>query len=486
MSRDVHELEVLIRSRVPLVVIESHDENRVLSLIRSLESRLGKPLFAWSVTEGLRRIDVEMGSQKLFSEPDAVLKHIKSLTAPGVFVLRDMHPYLNDAIVVRLIKDVALACEATPHTLVLVSHELDIPPELRKLAARLRLPMPDRNELKRIVDGVVEDWQRRRNVFIDEHARELLIGNLAGLSARDAERFATAAICDDDALTRADIPRVTQAKYQLLADGGALHFDFDTTRFRDLAGFKALKRWLQLRHNAFTRGDDTRDRPKGMLLLGVQGCGKSLAAKAAAGTFGVPLLRLDIGAIYDKFYGESEKNLRESLAIAETMSPCVLWIDEIEKGIAGNASDDGLSRRILGTLLTWMAEQTAGVFLVATANDINALPPELVRKGRFDEIFFVDLPALETRREIFRIHCHGRDIPIEDRDLDALAAASEGFSGAEVEQAVISSRYSTQSERPDTESILEELRRTRPLSIVMRERIEALRRWAADRTVSAD
>lgn len=486
MNSDAHELEVLIRSRVPIVVIESHDENRALSLIRSLETRLGRPLFAWSVTEGLRRLDLQLGAQKVFAEPEAALKHIKALPNAGVFVLRDLHPYLNDAVIVRLLKDIALGYETTPHTLVLLSHALEVPAELRKLVARLRLSMPDRNELTSIVEHVVADWQRRRDAFVDEHARELLISNLAGLSARDAQRLATAAICDDDALTSADLPRTARAKYQLLAEGGALHFEFDPARFRDLAGFRALKHWLQLRHDAFTQEPDSKDRPKGVLLLGVQGCGKSLAAKAAAGTFGVPLLRLDIGAIYDKYYGETEKNLRESLAVAEAMSPCVLWIDELEKGIAAGRSEDGLSRRVLGTLLTWMAEQRSGVFLVATANDIHALPPEIVRKGRFDEIFFVDLPDHDVRRDIFRIHCMARAIPVESIDLDALAAASEGFSGAEIEQAVIAACYSVENERPGTETMLAELKATRPLSVVMAEKIAALRDWARDRTVPAD
>lgn len=485
MTRDLHELELLIRSRMPIVVVESHEEGRVLSLIRALEGRLGRPLFAWSVTEGLRRLDQELGAQKMFAEPDAALKHIKSLKQPGVFVLRDFHPYLADPVHVRLLKDVALAHDEVPHTLVMVSHAINVPPELRKLTARLELSMPDREALTAIVDRVIEDWQRRSDAFVDAKARQLLISNLSGVSTRDAERLATAAICDDDALMRNDIPRVMQAKYELLSDGGVLHFEFDTARFRQLGGFERLKRWLQQRHQPFLQGEDSPDRPRGMLLLGVQGCGKSLAAKAAAGTFGVPLLRLDFGAMYNKYYGETERNLRESLAVAEAMAPCVLWIDEIEKGIAGGGSDDGVSRRLLGSLLTWMAEQRAGVFLVATANDIQALPPELVRKGRFDEIFFVDLPDAETRKEIFRIHCESRGLPSDKIDFDALAEASEGFSGAEIEQAVIASRYTGNGVPVDTATIVAELQATRPLAVVMQEKIAALRAWAAERTVPA-
>lgn len=485
MNKDLHELEVLIRSRIPIVVIESHDENRALSLVRGLESRLGHPLFAWSVTEGLRRIDLQLGVQKLFSEPEAVLKHIKSLRAAGVFVLRDIHPYLSDPLIVRLLKDVALAHHAVPHTLVLLSHSLELPPELRKLAARLSLSMPGRQQIEAAVDRVVDDWQSRRDVFVDEKARQLLIDNLAGLSMRDAERIATTAICDDEALTSSDIPRVMQAKYELLADSGVLHFELDTAKFRDLAGFRRLKRWLQLRHDAFRSHETDVDRPRGLLLLGVQGCGKSMAAKAAAGSFAVPLLRLDFGALYNKYYGETEKNLRESLATAEVMAPCVLWIDEIEKGVVGGQGDDGLSRRVLGSLLTWMAENKSAVFIVATANDINALPPELVRKGRFDEIFFVDLPSIDVREEIFRLHCKFRGISPDGIDFTQLATQSDGFSGAEIEQAVIAARYSA-DETPDTAAIIAELTTTRPLSVVMSERIDELRAWASERTVPAD
>lgn len=222
-----------------------------------------------------------------------------------------------------------------------------------------------------------------------------------------------------------------------------------------------------------------------MLLLGVQGCGKSMAAKAVAGTFGVPLLRLDFGALYNKYYGETEKNLRDSLSTAEIMSPCVLWIDEIEKGVVGFQGDDGLSRRVLGTLLTWMSENASRVFLVATANDIHALPPELVRKGRFDEIFFVELPDEDVRREIFRLHCGARDISVASLDLDELVTCSEGFSGAEIEQAIIAARYSANVHAPGSAEILDELQATRPLSVVMAEKIGALREWAAERTVPA-
>ncbi|MEJ2202280.1 MAG: AAA family ATPase, partial [Desulfuromonadaceae bacterium] len=227
--------------------------------------------------------------------------------------------------------------------------------------------------------------------------------------------------------------------------------------------------------------------PKGIMLLGVQGCGKSMAAKVVAGAWGVPLLRLDLGAVYNKFYGESERNIRESLQTAEALAPCVLWLDEIEKGLGTSADDGGTSKRVLGTLLTWMAERQGRVFIVATANDIQALPPELIRKGRLDEIFFVDLPDVSVRREVFTIHLQKRQLDPETFDLPALVAASAGFSGAEIEQAIVAGLYSVIGGEGQLDSalLLSELAATRPLAVVMSEQISALRAWAAGRTVPA-
>ena len=251
-----------------------------------------------------------------------------------------------------------------------------------------------------------------------------------------------------------------------------------------------MKTWLSQRKSAF-RGDDSAahlDSPKGIILIGIQGCGKSLAAKATAGIFSVPLLRLDFGTIYDKYHGETERKLRDSLNTADVMSPCVLWIDEIEKGIAGRGDETGTTQRVLGTFLTWMAEKKSQVFVVATANDINALPPELVRKGRFDEIFFVDLPDASIRASILAIHLSNRDQKLRGFDIDAIANAMDGFSGAEIEQAVVAALYAAHSQRKSltTEHILNEVRQTKPLSVVMQERVLALREWAKGRTVPCD
>jgi SpoVK/Ycf46/Vps4 family AAA+-type ATPase len=281
-----------------------------------------------------------------------------------------------------------------------------------------------------------------------------------------------------------------KAKYELLNRGGALQFEYDTARFRDVGGLARLKSWLEQRRAVFRGDEDARhlDPPKGLLLIGVQGCGKSLAAKATAGAFGVPLLRLDLGAVYDKYHGETERKLRESLRAADVMAPCVLWLDEIEKGIAGRGGETGTTQRVLGTLLTWMAERKSHVFVVATANDISAMPPELVRKGRFDEIFFVDLPAADVRQTIFSIHLANRGQEMKAFDLATLAARSDGYSGAEIEQSVVAALYAAHARKEPltTELIAAELEQTRPLSVVMGEQISGLRDWAEGRTVPAD
>jgi SpoVK/Ycf46/Vps4 family AAA+-type ATPase len=281
---------------------------------------------------------------------------------------------------------------------------------------------------------------------------------------------------------------VLAGKYQLLNRGGTLTYEPDTAKFADVAGMQNLRTWLTSRKPAFDGSAPELDPPKGVLLLGVQGCGKSLAARAAAGIFGVPLVRLDFGALYSKWSGESEKNLRESLDSAQALAPCVLWIDEIEKALADGEGDSGTSRRVLGTFLTWLAEQRARIFVVATANDISALPPELIRKGRLDEIFFVDLPDDAARAAILAIHARKRSVSLSPQEVLALAKRSGGFSGAELEQAVVAALYSARaSGHPVTAiSIAHELQATKPLSVVMAEKIEALREWARDRTVPAE
>ncbi|MGI9336104.1 MAG: AAA family ATPase [Gammaproteobacteria bacterium] len=493
--QDLHDLEVLVRSAIPLIVIETHEERRVRELFEQLALKLASPLFVWTVTEGLARAGaLALEPQTHTREPKEMLGQIKATRSPGIYLIADFHPYLDEPVLVRYLKDIALAHPDVAHTLVLISHELKVPPELERLSAQFELSIPDRGRVRSVVLEEAQTWSQRnygQNVRTNRRLLDALVENLLGMPEPDVRRLARGAIDDDGAISEDDLPAIMKAKYRLLGGDGVLSFEYDTARFADVGGLDRLKQWLDVRKPVFA-GRVNRpglDVPKGIMLLGVQGCGKSLAAKAVAGAWSVPLLRLDFGTLYNKYHGESERNLRASLTQADVMSPCVLWIDEIEKGIGGDdTADSGTSKRILGTLLTWMAENKNRVFLVATANDIEALPPELLRKGRVDEIFFVDLPDLETREIILGIHLRKRDLDPGLLDVHTVAAAADGFSGAELEQVVVSSLYAGYGSdlRLTTELMLEEVTRTRPLSVVMAERIGALRVWASSRTVAAD
>lgn len=488
---DLHDLELLLGFHTPIIVIESLEEARLLSFLTRRSPALPYPLFKWSITEGLRRLDVNYGHQDDTDDPTAVLRHIKTSGDPGYFVLLDFHPFMQDPMNVRLLKEIALDFDSTKKYLVLISHSLGIPPELRHFSVSFNLKLPSRSVIKKLIRDEARKWKSRqgRNVKIqtDTPILERLASNLSGVTVTDAQRLIRTAIEEDGAITVSDLPEVMKAKYELMGQDSIVSFEYDTAQFSDVAGLDNLKQWLSHRAPAFDLSEESKDSPKGIMLLGVQGCGKSLAAKAVAGLFSIPLLRLDFSTLYNKYHGETEKNLRHALRTADVMAPAVLWIDEIEKGISISSGDDGLSRRVLGTLLTWMAERKSPVFIVATSNDISQLPPELVRKGRLDEIFFVDLPDLQTREEIFRIHLRNRKLEATTFDLPQLASASPGFSGAEIEQAVVSGLYAARAaaEQLNTELLIHELGNTRPLSVVMDEQVSSLRTWARDRTVPA-
>ena len=490
---DSNDLKLLIGGHVPIIYIESFEERRALDLLTkiSLESMI--PVFSWSITEGLKRQDIELGTQAHVSEPVQVLKHIKSSKFEGVYILLDFHPYIQDPVNQRLIKEIAMNFESSRGKLVLISPQLELPMGLSKLAVNFQLRLPSVNDLEKLIHEEAVLWAKETasRVHTDRDSLNRLIQNLSGLSYRDAKRLIRNAIIDDNAISDADIPGVIDAKYKLLNRDEVLSFEYDTAQFSELGGMTRLKHWLAQRRDVFQGVSGMPkglDKPKGILLLGVQGCGKSLAAKAVAGVWGVPLLRMDFGMLYNKYIGETERNIRQALQTAEAMAPCVLWIDEIEKGISSGGEDDGTSKRILATLLTWMAEKKKSVFIVATANQIDDLPPELIRKGRLDEIFFVDLPKPEVRKLIFNIHFNKREIPTDNLDLDKMTQASEGFSGSEIEQVVVAVIYANHfgDKQIETEDVIREINNTRPLSIVMAEKIAYLRMWASERTVPAD
>ncbi|MBK5941967.1 AAA family ATPase [Halochromatium roseum] len=488
---DLHDLEVVLRSETPILMIESLEEPRLLELLGEIGLRLQLPVYCWTLTDGLRPLGgraVPSGAQ---ADPPDLLRHIKATLRPGLYLLLDFHPFLEHPLHVRLLKEIAQGFnESAPRRLVLVSHALESPPELRHLCARFELRLPDRQRLLALIREEAQRWQYadpKRSFRASRSAVEQLSRNLLGVAESDARRLIRNAIIKDGAITESDVTEVTRAKYQLLSPEGAVSFEYDTASFAEVAGLERLKAWVDLRRGPFLAAEQGADCPKGVMLLGVQGGGKSLAAKAVAGRFGVPLLRLDFGRLYDKYIGETERKLRDALRTADVMAPCVLWCDEIEKGLAVDSGAEGPGRRLLGSLLTWMAERKTAVFLVATANDIAQLPPELLRKGRLDEIFFIDLPEPEVRREIFMIHLHKRGLDPSGFSLDDLAAASEGFTGAGIEQAIVSAIYAARAsnQEPSTESIRGQLGATQPLAVVMEAQIAGLRQWARGRTVAA-
>lgn len=492
---DAGDLAMLIASDVPIVIIESHDERRVLSLLAEIGLREGLAVMEWTAVRGIERGALErapIGDAPETADPERALREV--VRTPGaLWAFCDLHPWLKDEPrLVRLIKEIALEFPRLRATLVLVSHRMDIPPELGRLSARFTLRMPDDAALLAIVREQAEAWSKRNaggRVRTDRATLDRLIANLRGVTEADARMLIRHAIFTDGAITDTDLPELNRLKFQLLDAQGVLHFEYDTPDLSSLAGLDGLKTWLGARRGLLSGASrEDLDRPRGLLLLGVQGGGKSLAARCIAGEMGLPLLRLDFANLYNKFVGETERNLRESLAQAERMAPCVLWMDEIEKGVDTSGSDNATARRVLGTLLTWLAEQEAPVFVVATANDIRALPPELMRKGRLDEIFFVDLPRAEARAAILALHLERRGIDAGELDLDALSAAGEGFTGAELEAAIVSARHRAAAEGTavDTGSLLAAIDATVPLSVTMAEQIAALRDWARERTVPAD
>jgi SpoVK/Ycf46/Vps4 family AAA+-type ATPase len=490
---EYHDISLLLRSHSPILILQTHEERRAVDLLKDIALNMGSSIFKWSVATGLQRVDIILEPQTHLKEPAKVLKHIISAQFEGIYMLLDFHPYLKDPLHVRLLKELAMAFRKNASKLVLVSHKIDIPPEVKKMAVSFELSLPDDRQLMEIVKEEARAYSKQNSnlkISADKKILKHLISNLKGLTYNDARRLIRAAIIDDGAITESDLPEVMRAKYQLMNRDDVLSFEYETSSFSELAGMKALKQWLKQRKQFFHQTAEIpgMDSPKGILLLGVQGCGKSVAAKAVAGTWNVPLLRLDFGRLYNKYIGETESNIRQALKTAEVMSPCVLWIDELEKGISVTENDDGTSQRILGTLLTWMAENNKQVFIVATSNAIEQLPPELIRKGRLDEVFFVDLPTAEVRESIFQIHANKRNLDESNFDMAKLAELTDGFSGSEIEQLVVSAIYSAHADRSEVgmKELIEQIESTKPLSVVMEEKIAALRHWAKSRTVSAD
>ncbi|MBK9188363.1 MAG: AAA family ATPase [Phycisphaerales bacterium] len=461
--------------------------------------------WTWSSVQGLIRREVHQNTPVPETEnAAAALAWLRlNLDAPALVLTLDLADHLTDPRVLRALRELAeffrLGPDAGDATgrkaLVMIDHKDEVPDAVGFSSVRLDLPAPDDDELESIIRRVISRLRRASpvNASMTRADLRLIIENLRGLSRRHAEQLVAQVSLADGAFSLDDLPAIQAGKRRLLQDAGVLEFVDAPASLDDIGGLDRFKAWLLERAHAFSDQARTYNLPppRGVLLLGVQGAGKSLAARAVATAWKRPLMRLDPGALYDRYIGESESRLRAALRQAQAMAPVVLWIDEIEKGFAGAAGqsvDGGLSRRMFGTLLTWMQEHTAPVFLIATANDISALPPELLRKGRFDETFFVDLPGDAARKRIFEIHLKRRTLDPARYDLAALARASEGFSGAEIEQAVLASihRALGGGTKPSQATLLECVAASPPLSVTMRESVANLRRWAQGRCMMAE
>lgn len=488
------ELRLLINSRHPVLTIETTEEDRAEQLLFEVAADLGVPLFTWSVTQGLARFH---GAPIYNSEsPESALSNIAAVQGDGIFLLKDFSRYCDNDKVCRRLRELAEQFRTARRSIVITAGAIQLPPELAGESAPFALGLPGTDELLAGVKQTLADLNRENRIVstLDPGGLQKLAGNLAGLPFAEAMRTLRMCALEQGGANPALLDSVLEAKRELLRGDGLLESVRRDATFADIAGLAHLRDWIAKRKSALTPEGQRFGLvpPKGILITGVQGCGKSLAARAVSGEWGFELARLDAGALYDKFVGESEKRLRKALDLAQKMSPLVLWIDEIEKAFASAGSsgdaDAGLSQRLLATLLTWMQDRESGVFLAATSNNISALPPEMLRKGRFDEIFFVDLPGPAIRLNLFALHLKKRGRDPQTFDLRKLSAASDGFSGAEIEQSIASALYSAfaAKQQLNTEILLAEIAATRPLSVTRAEEVSAIRQWAQTRAVPAD
>jgi hypothetical protein len=498
----LEQLELLVRSRYGLIIVETLEEERVEEYFKQIASKLQLHYYSWTRSRGLRRgmhatdAYVDEKTTQPVKEPAEALRLVER-EGSGIFHFAGLAAWFGDPLVERHIRDVAMQFAQRRGALVVSGHEnVRLPDSLRSHATIVRLPPLRFEDYRALVERIVREQSARMTVKVELSAAERvrLIQNLSGLSLVEAEKVLNQLIIDDGCLRAADVERALEAKRKMVQQDGLLEYWPAEEGMSDVAGLNGLKAWLAKRRNIVAdplrATDFGLSFPRGVLLLGVPGCGKSLCAKAVSHEWGLPLLKLDPANLYDKYVGDSEKNFKRAMQTAERLAPIVLWIDELEKAFASASSeeDGGVSRRVFGTFLSWLQERRGDVFVVATSNDVAKLPPEFIRKGRFDEVFFIDLPSAAARCAIFTIHLKKRKQDPHSFDLGRLATASEGFSGAEMEQAIVSGLYTAFSAGTplSTELLLAELASTRPLSRTMHERLDDLRRWATARTVNAD
>jgi DNA polymerase III delta prime subunit len=489
------EISLLIKSRYPLLFLETADEDYSINQLREIAAELNLAYFQWSLTGGLVRGDNQSAYYQS-GAPGIALKTISDLLqkpqpgAAALYVLKDFSIHLKDPIILRLSKDLLKQVNNRRDTLVFLSNSYDLPPALEALAVHIVGGYPDDQEIRKLVENSILEltrWHQELKVKLDQTAIEKMVRAFQGLTLLQIKNILHQAALDNNLLCIEDLAVIESYKRKVFDQEGLLEF-YPLDESEKIGGFKNLKKWLEERRGSFDAIEKpTLPPPKGVLLMGVQGCGKSLAARIIARELNLPLYRLDLGKLYGSYIGQTEENLRKALKTIGQLSPLCLWIDEIEKGLAvsDSKSDGGVSKRVLATFLTWMQERKEYCFIAATANDVQALPPELLRKGRLDEIFFVDLPDQPTRMELFQIHLQKRGLQAGKNHLELLAKESNGFSGAEIEQAVIAALYraNRQQQKVGATHILEQLNITKPLSVLRSEEITALRRWAKSRTV---
>lgn len=490
------EIDVLIRARYPLIYLVSWEETRVIEKLKEMSEHRAKNLFIWSITRGIFKVDDAPSKvDESTRDPLNALNFVAQYPDPALFVFLDFHSFLNDQAVIRKLRDLVTNLKETYETLFILSPVLTVPIELEKELTVIDYDLPNYEEITQLLNGIIEVVSKNREITVNLNAdiKEKMVKAALGLTRSEVENAFARVIVTDNRLDINDIDGILEEKKQIIRKSKLLEYYELKEDFVNVGGLDLLKDWLFKRGAAFTQKavDFGLPEPKGIMLIGVQGCGKSLTAKAVASLWKMPLLRLDIGAVFSGIVGSSEENMRRAIKTAESLAPIILWIDEIEKGLSGvqssTFSDAGTAARVFSTFLTWLQEKTAAVFVIATANNIQLLPPELLRKGRFDEIFFVDLPFLKERQDIFSIHLKKRKRNPDKFDLNVFSKESQGYSGAEIEQIVIASLYDAFLEERDINNrdILKNIKQTVPLSVTMKEQIDSTRNWAKYRTRSA-
>ena len=497
----------LVNAGFPYIYISSFEEDRISESIRAAMDdrdliKSERKLYTWTQTEGI------VGDSERIRDTASPINAINAIAKTkddAIFILRDFHIYFGgernarpDAAVIRRLRDILPMLKMTRKTVVFVSPKLVIPCDMEKEISILDFDLPNEQEIRGLLDELIEGLNPE-TVRLSEDDKSLLARSALGLTMQEAENAFCRAIVNVKGLDLSALSIIHEEKNQVVKKTGVLEFVKSDLNIDDIGGLENLKTWLLRRNNSWSEKAKKYNlpAPKGVLITGVPGCGKSLTAKAMSAIWGLPLLKLDMGKIFGGIVGSSEENMRKAIATAEAVSPSILWVDEIEKGFSGlkSGGDSGTSARVFGTFLTWMQEKTEPVFVIATANDISSLPPELLRKGRFDEIFFVDLPTLKEREKIFNVHIKkilknsdiNHDIVPDTETCHELAMASAGYVGAEIEQIVISAMYEAfyNDRGLNKDDVLKAIKETVPLSATQREQILELRAWAQERAVLA-